>query len=63
MIDKILYRNDDPPDYEDELEKACIECATAAGHTGIEASDCDNGSLNCPECPFRRNHESRNNLP
>lgn len=63
MINKPVYRNDDPSDYEDELMQTCVECAIAAGHTGIEAYDCDNGSVNCPECPFRsKKDESANSV-
>ena len=40
-------------DLEDRNDMACWECAVRNGHTKEEADDCDNGSVDCPDCPFR----------
>jgi len=31
----------------------CHECALRNGHTIDEADDCDDGSVGCPDCPFK----------
>ena len=38
---------------EDKNEQACRSCALRNGHTIQEADDCEDGSVNCPDCPFR----------
>ena len=40
--------------YEDESNDiACVETAKRNGHTIEEAEWCDNGSVGCPDCPFK----------
>ena len=38
---------------EDNNEQACIETAMKNGHTKEEADNCDDGSVACPDCPFK----------
>ena len=38
---------------EDNNDRTCWECAERNGHTKQEADDCDNGSVGCPNCPFK----------
>lgn len=40
-------------DLEDRNEQACIETAIKNGHTREEADNCDDGSVDCPDCPFK----------
>ena len=42
---------------EDMNTQACIETAKRNGHTVEEADNCDDGSVGCPDCPFRRKEE------
>lgn len=37
----------------DAYEEACIETAKMNGHTIEESENCDNGSVGCPDCPFK----------
>ena len=34
-------------------EGACHECALKNGHTVSEADNCDDGSMGCPDCPWK----------
>ena len=38
---------------EDANEMACIETAIKNGHTREEADNCDDGSVGCPDCPWK----------
>jgi len=42
--------------YEEQMEanafNACYNTAIKNGHTKEEADNCDDGSVNCPDCPF-----------
>lgn len=43
---------------EDESnEIACNETAKKNGHTSDEAEMCDDGSVGCPDCPFKKRKE------
>lgn len=35
-------------------EATCYDCATRNGHTVEDTENCDNGSVGCPDCPFKR---------
>lgn len=37
----------------DASERACNETAIRNGHTIDEAEMCDNGSVKCPDCPWK----------
>jgi hypothetical protein len=39
-------------DQEDAAEFACNSTAVENGHMVEEAENCDDGNLNCPDCPF-----------
>ncbi len=43
--------------YEEQMEaagvQACQGTALRNGHTVEEADNCDDGSVNCPDCPFK----------
>lgn len=35
-------------------EEACEQCARENGHTAEEADNCDDFSVGCPNCPFKK---------
>ena len=39
-------------DLEESYFRECFAAASKAGHTLPQAEDCDDGDLNCPDCPF-----------
>ena len=40
---------------EEEMnEGACIAAAKERGYTGEQAEKCDDGNLNCKNCPWRK---------
>jgi hypothetical protein len=39
--------------WEDAQWERCYEAARLAGHSSEEADNCDDGSLNCPDCPWK----------
>ena len=39
---------------EDSNWYACTSAAAKAGYSSEEAELCDNGSLNCPTCPWKK---------
>lgn len=41
-------------DQEASHERACIETARSNGHDATTAENCDDGSVGCPNCPFKR---------
>jgi hypothetical protein len=44
---------DDPNDGNDANMAKCYETAVKNGHYVLEAADCQNGSVGCPDCPFK----------
>lgn len=51
---------------EDAHWGACFEAAAANGLTPIEAEDCDDGSHNCPSCPWKNelpNYKHKISIP
>jgi len=40
-------------DCEEQSEGACHDAALRSGHTKADANLCDDGSLGCPDCPFK----------
>jgi len=42
---------------EDMNTISCQSCALRNGHTIEEADNCDDGSVNCPDCPFETRKE------
>ena len=40
-------------DQEDNAVASCYDCAIRNGHTREEADNCDDGSVSCPDCPFK----------
>ena len=40
-------------DLEDNATMSCLNTATNNGHTREEADECDDGSIACPDCPFK----------
>lgn len=45
--------------YDADQMPACVECAQRNGHTTEEAELCDDGSLQCPDCPWKPKVEMR----
>ena len=40
-------------DLEDSYFQACCAAASKAGYTVSQAEECNEGGLDCPDCPFR----------
>jgi len=43
---------------EEQNARACWEAAQRAGYTEDQAEMCDNGSLKCLACPWRKEQEA-----
>jgi hypothetical protein len=43
-------------------QAACEECAIGNGHTVEEAALCDDYSVGCPDCPFRKRANNASSL-
>ena len=46
-------------DLEDNATQACQSTAVKNGRTTEEADNCDDGSVACPDCPFKPTEETR----
>lgn len=58
MADMGWTRHEENEEYKATM--ACFGTAIKNGHTKEEAEECDNGSLGCPDCPFK--NEGLNSL-